>query len=304
VYNTLWSTPAGAQLTVLAVDPASYAALVASSQGFPAVSAASIAVPTRAGAAQPVLASPQALADLGHGVVPLATYQEQEASIPVRVAGVVSSTPALPAGGAFVIMPAAALKSTATPPVPTPVTLMLLNGGSIDHARLSAVARQLLFGGTVTYRSDVLSGLASGPLQHGAFTLFTLAVGVAAALGLAVMLLELALGASERDATLARLATMGLGEGQRAWVVALEVLPAVIAAGVAAWACAVALPRALAPDINLSVFTGSTASVPLAANVVSIAVPLLGLALVAVVALGIEIRWGRRRGAASLRVGE
>jgi hypothetical protein len=66
----------------------------------------------------------------------------------------------------------------------------------------------------------------------------------------------------------------------------------------------VALPRALAPDINLSVFTGSAASVPLAANVVSIAVPLLGLALVAVAALGIEIRWGRRRGAASVRVGE
>jgi hypothetical protein len=33
-------------------------------------------------------------------------------------------------------------------------------------------------------------------------------------------------------------------------------------------------------------------------------VPIFGLVLVAVVALGIEIRWGRRRGAASLRVGE
>jgi len=188
--------------------------------------------------------------------------------------------------------------------VPTPVTEMLLTGASIDHARLSAVVGHLLFGGTVSYRSDVLSGLTGGPLQRGAFTLFTLAVGVAAALGLAVMLLELALGASERDATLARLATMGLGEGQRAWVVALEVLPAVVAAGLAAWACAVALPRTLAPDINLSVFTGSSASVPLAANVASVAVPLFGLALVAVVSLGIEIRWGRRRGAASLRVGE
>jgi putative ABC transport system permease protein len=304
VYNTFWSTPAGAQLTVLAVEPASYAALVASSRGFPAVDAASIAVPPRAGAPQPVLASPQALADLGHGVVSLATYQGQEAAIPVRVAGVLSSTPALPGGGAWVIIPVAAIKSTATPPVPTPVTEMLLNGASIDHARLSAVVGHLLFGGTVSYRSDVLSGLTGGPLQRGAFTLFTLAVGVAAALGLAVMLLELALGASERDATLARLATMGLGEGQRAWVVALEVLPAVVAAGLAAWACAVALPRTLAPDINLSVFTGSSASVPLAANVASVAVPLFGLALVAVVSLGIEIRWGRRRGAASLRVGE
>jgi hypothetical protein len=181
---------------------------------------------------------------------------------------------------------------------------MLLNGGSIDHARLSAVVAHTLFGGTVTFRSAALAGLTGGPLEHGAFTLFTLAVGVAAALGLAVMLLELALGASERDSTLARLATMGLGEGQRARVVALEVLPAVIAAAVAAWACAVTLPRVLAPDINLSVFTGTSTPVPLAANLVSIAVPIFGLALVAVVSLGIEIRWGRRRGAASLRVGE
>ena len=35
----------------------------------------------------------------------------------------------MPGGGAFVIMPIAAIKSTATPPVPTPVTEMLLNGG-------------------------------------------------------------------------------------------------------------------------------------------------------------------------------
>ncbi len=88
----------------------------------------------------------------------------------------------------------------------------------------------MLPGVVVTFRSDALSALANGPLQHGAFTLFSLAVGVAAILGLAVMFLELALGSSEREATLARLATMGLGEGQRAWVVALEVLPAVIAA--------------------------------------------------------------------------
>jgi putative ABC transport system permease protein len=304
VWNALWTTQAGAQLNVLAVDPASYAALVAAGQGYPQVQAGLIAVPSRAGAPQPVLASPQALADLGRGVVSLGTNQAVVAPVRVQVAGVLSSTPAFPGGGAFVIMPVAAIRSTATPTAPTSINEMLLNGGSIDHAELANVVKRTLFGGTVTFRSDVLSGLAGGPLQHGAFTLFTLAVGVAAALGLAVMLLELALGASERDSTLARLATMGLGEGQRAWVVALEVLPAVIAAAVSAWACAVTLPRVLAPDIDLSVFTGTSIPVPLAANVASVAVPLLGLALVAVVSLGIEIRWGRRRGAASLRVGE
>jgi hypothetical protein len=181
---------------------------------------------------------------------------------------------------------------------------MLLTGGSIDRARLTAVVRHTLPGAVTTFRSDVLSSLTNGPLQHGAFTLFSLAVAVAAILGLAVMLLELALGASEREATLARLATMGLGEGQRAWVVALEVLPAVIAAAVAAWACALALPQVLAPDIDLSVFTGSSATVKLAADVASFALPLAGLAVLAAVALGIEIRSGRGRGAASLRIGE
>jgi len=110
---------------------------------------------------------------------------------------------------------------------------------------------------------------------------------------------------------------MGLGEGQRARVVALEVLPAVIAAALAAWACALVLPRLVAPAINLSVFTSKPVSVPLAPNassfvgpvplvpdVASVAIPLAGLVVVAAVALGIEIRSGRRRGvASSLRVG-
>jgi putative ABC transport system permease protein len=217
---------------------------------------------------------------------------------------VIASTPALPAGGAFVIMPLAAVKSAVTPPQPAGVNEMLLTGGSIDRARLTAVLRQALPGGAATFRSDVLSALTSGPLQQGAFMLFSLAVVVAAILGLAVMLLDLALGAAEREATLARLATMGLGEGQRAWVVALEVLPAVIAAAVAAWACALVLPPVVRPVIDLSVFTGSAAAVPLVPDVAAVTLPLAGLLVLAAVSLGIEIGAGRRRGvASSLRVG-
>src|SRR6202012_5712686 len=104
-------------------------------------------------------------------------------------------------------------------------------------------------------------------------------------------------GAAEREATLARLAALGLGERQRARMVAVEVLPAVIAAAVAAWACALALPPVLAPDINLSVFTGSSVTVKLAADVASVAVVLAALSL------GLEIRSGHRRGAAALRGG-
>ena len=79
-------------------------------------------MPSQAGAAQPVLASPAAVADLGDGVVSLSTNQAVVAPVPVQVAGVLSRTPALPGGGAFVIMPVAAIRSTATPPAPTPST--------------------------------------------------------------------------------------------------------------------------------------------------------------------------------------
>ena len=308
IMNESWTTPAGLQVNVLAVDPASYAELVAHTQGFPQVSAGLLATPGKTGAPQPVLVSPQAATLLrapgqGSGAVTLRTRQASLQPVRVRVAGVIASTPALPAGGAFVIMPLDAIKSANTPSEPAGVNEMLLTGGSIDRARLTAVMRHVLPGGVITFRSDILSALTSGPLQHGAFTLLSLAVVVAAILGLAVMLLELALGAAEREATLARLATMGLGEGQRAWVVALEVLPAIIAAAVAAWACALALPRVLAPDLDLSVFTGSSGTVKLAADVASFAVPLAGLVVLTAVALGIEIRSGRRRGATSLRIG-
>jgi putative ABC transport system permease protein len=308
VVDESWTTPAGRQVNVLAVDPASYAELVTGTHGFPQVPAGLLATPGKAGAPQPVLVSPQAAALLrapaqGSGAVTLSTSQASLRPVQVRVAGVIASTPALPGGGAFVIMPLAAIKSTIAPPAPAPVNEMLLTGGSIDQAQLTTVVRDTLPDGVATFRSAALSALTGGPLQHGAFMLFSLAVVVAAILGLAVMLLELALGAAEREATLARLATMGLGEGQRAWVVALEVLPAVIAAAVAAWACALALPQVLAPDIDLSVFTGSSVTVKLAADVASIAVPLAGLAVLAAVALGIEIRSGRSRVAASLRIG-
>ncbi len=310
VWQAAWTTPDGDQVTGLVVDPASYAALVAATQTFPRVPAGLLrAAPP--GTPQPVLASRQAAADLGRGVATL-TADGPVRPVRVRVAGVLAETPALPGGGpgggpgngAFVIMPLSAMRSTATPPAPVAFNELLLTGPDIDRARLTAVVRTMIPMAGITFRSDILNGLTTAPLQHGTFLLFTLAVAAAAGLGLAVMLLELALGAAEREATLARLATMGLGEGQRARVVVLEVLPAVLAAAVAAWACALTLPRLVAPAVDLSVFTGSSVPVALAPDVASVLLPLAGLLAVAGVALAIEIRTGRRRRVtASLRAG-
>ena len=44
-------------------------------------------------------------------------------------------------------------------------------------------------------------------------------------------------------------------------------------------ACALALPPVLSPDLNLSVFTGSSGTVKLAADAAAFALPLAGLAV-------------------------
>ena len=112
------------------------------------------------------------------------------------------------------------------------------------------------------------------------------------------MLLELALGTADRELTTARLATMGLTEGQRVRLVAVEVIPSIAASAVAAAACAVALPSLLAPAIDLSVFTQSQASVPLRPDLAAFMLPLAGLLAVTIIALAYEIRSRRGRGVA------
>ena len=292
VSEWLVTAPDGALVTAIAVDPASYSALVASSQTWPAVDPSLLT-------GDGVLASPRAVADFGgHKTVTL-TSGNGGSPIRVRVAGTLSGTPALTEGGAFVLMPESVV---AREPFVVP-NVMLLNGPGIDTARLTGLVNRMLPMATITVRSALLRQLTGAPVQRGAFLLFALALAAAAGLGLAVMLLQVALGAANREATLARLATMGLRNGQRTRLVVLEVLPAVIAAAVAAVASALVLPRIVAPSINLSVFTGSGAGVPLVPDVASVGLPIAGLIVLAAVTLTVEIRV-RRGVVATLRGGE
>jgi putative ABC transport system permease protein len=287
------TTSDNAPVIGLVVDPASYAALVASSLTWPAVDPGLLT-------GDGVLASPQALADFGGRKTVTLTPDDGGVPVRVRVAGTLSGTPALAAGGAFMLMP----ESLVAHEPFVPPNVMLLNGPGIDTARLTALVNKMVPMAAIVVRSELLGTLTGGtPVQHGAFLLLALALAAAAGLGLAVMLLQLALGAADREATLARLATMGLGEGQRARLVLLEVLPPIIAAAIAAVAAALVLPRIVAPAINLSVFTGSSAGVPLVPDVASFALPIAGLIVVTAATLTIEIR-ARRGVVATLRGGE
>jgi putative ABC transport system permease protein len=272
-------TAGSQEVTAIAVDPASYAALTAATQGFSPVNPALLTEPDKDGAI-PVLASPQAAADLGGTI-----YSQQGLpALRVRIAGELQSTPAMPGGGAFMVLPLSAIRS-----IGQPVNLVLLTGQSIDMTRVRAAAQDA----AVITRSAALQELTGAPLQQGTFSLFTLAIGYAAALALAVILLQLTLGATDRQTAMARLATMGLGDRQRVLLAAFEVLPAVAASAVAAIACAVVLPRVVAPAIDLSVFTQSQAPVPLRPDAASFVLPLAGVFVAAVIALVYEIRSGR-----------
>jgi putative ABC transport system permease protein len=296
VWNTTWVTPFGQPVTVVAVDPASYAAVTATTP-YPPLALAKLSGGARAlaaGGAVPVLASPAAAALLGHGATQLATLTPA-GPFSVRVAGVVSSTPALPAGGTFVVMPQLTLPGPAGPPAPN---LVLVSGSAIDDSQLTALVNRIIPYSTITYRSVVLNSLTNSPLPHGAALIVAFTLAEAAVLGLLIVILGLALGSAERERTLARLTVMG-HERDTSLVMA-EAMPAVLTAVVAGAVCAVVLPRLIGSSIDLTAFTGASSPVLFQLNVTALGLPAATVVVLAVAALATEARTLRRRGIAGI----
>jgi putative ABC transport system permease protein len=298
VWNTTWVTPFGQPVTVVAVDPASYAAVTATTPYPPlSLALAKLSGGARAlasGGAVPVLASPAAAALLGHGATQLTTLTPA-GPFSVRVAGVVSSTPAQPGGGAFVVMPQLTLPGPAGQPAPN---LVLVSGSAIDDSQLTALVNRTMTGSTITFRSAVLASLTNSPLPHGAALIVAFTLAEAAVLGLLIVILGLALGSAERELTLARLTVMG-HERETSLVMA-EAMPAVIAAVVAAAVCALVLPQLIGSSVDLSAFTGPGAPVLFQPNATALGLPAAAVVVLAVAVLATEARTLRRRGIAGI----
>jgi len=299
VWTTSWQAPGGQSLTVLAVDPASYAALVATTP-FPRFAAATIERPAAGSSSGPVpvLASPAAAAVLGKSATKL-TAQEPMGPLSVRVGRVLASTaaqgetgtPAEPGDGAYLVMASRPLPGPDGQPVPQ---TLLLAGPHIDQAALSAVVSRQLPIASITSRSAILASLAGAPLQHGAALIMLLSILAAAGLGLGTLIMGLALGSADRELTLARLTTMGHDRPIR--LVLTEAMPAVLAAAAAGLACALALPWLVGPALDLSVFTGTGTPVPLRPDWAALGLPAAALVVIAALALAAETRALRRRG--------
>ncbi|MGH3190989.1 MAG: hypothetical protein ACRDOL_27845, partial [Streptosporangiaceae bacterium] len=305
VWNTNWLTGGGQPMSVVAVDPSSYAA-VTSGTPFPAFPTGKVGPGTSGGPGGPsggalspaptvpVLASPAAAAILGSAPAELFSLYPM-GPFKVRIVGTLASTPALPGGGAFVVMALQTLPGPYGQPQPNRV---LVTGASIDDARLTAVANKVIPGNITTFRTTVLAGLSSSPLQHGAAVIIAATIAATAAFGLFIVILGLALGSYERELTLARLTVMG--HERATGLVMAEALPAVVAAVVAGAACALVLPRLIGSSINLSAFTGTGAPVQFQPDVTSFALPAAAIVVLAVAALTAESRSLHRHGIADM----
>jgi putative ABC transport system permease protein len=295
VWNTIWLTPYGEPVIVAAVNPASYAALVADTP-FPAFPGSRIGtVPggiLAPGATVPVLASPDAAAILRSGTTQLTSLYAM-GPLTVRVAGVLAATPAQPDGGSFVVMPMETLPGPAGQPATPAPNMVLVTGSAIDDAQLSAVADKVIPGNLTTFRAAVLASLGSSPLQHGAGLITTLTLIAAAGLGTFIVVLGLALGSADRELTLARLTVMG--HERPAGVITAEAMPAVLAAVLAGAVCALVLPHVVGSSIDLSAFTGTTAPVQFEPDLAAFGLPAAGICILALAALAAEALARRRR---------
>src|SRR5262249_14425811 len=231
--------------------------------------------------AAPAVATRAAVAELGPGTAALVIGS---AGYTVRFR-VVASAPAAPAlasraGPALIVVPNWAMHAGAQPP-----NLMLITGPRLDQGRLRAVAARLVPGGSVTFRSAALAGLARAPLPHGVYVAYAVGAVVAAGFGIAVLLVWLLLSAGSRDAALARLAAMGPPPRRGSWLRLAETMPEIVVAIAAGPGCAWALASLVGPDLSLAASPGSGAGVQVRAEPAAMALAAAGLLFVAVATL-------------------
>ena len=289
---------AGRAVTVAAVNPAQYRALLAAEPLSRAP--ASFGRSPEAAGPVPVLASAGMAAAAGKRPF-VVTVNGQR--IQVQVAGqsaAMSSvaTVSVSGSGGYLALPESAFGR-----FPPPPDVLLVQGSGLDRTALADAVRQHLAGSSVVFRQALQSDLESAPLQHGTF--FALALGgyLSAAACLLMLALSLLMSAGSRQMTLARMGTMGLSAGQSRRLAVVEGLPLVVAILAGGLGSGLALAPLIGPGLSLAVFTGSTASVPVSPEPGWLAATGAGLLVLAVLTLAGQVLAASRNAPRSLRIG-
>jgi putative ABC transport system permease protein len=291
------------------VRPASYAALAADTP-WPDFPQAALARP-RSGPSGvvPVLVTPdvraaaQASAEAAGAGSGGSTLDYGGLSLPIKIIGTVTDTPAMPAGGSYVVLPQWA--TYRLPAIPQANTV-LLTGSTISIAELQAtVARVFPPGTTVTLRRQVLTGLVDSPALRLSSRIYIAGAIAAAVLTVLAVLFALASSARSRAAMMNELAALGMARKQALALGLTDALPllavAAIGSAISGWLLAVILR----PVLSLGVFTDGTFPVRLEPTWPAVLIPIAAAAAIAIVFLMLEgLAGGRRHIGTLLRIAE
>ncbi|MFI9582024.1 ABC transporter permease [Streptomyces sp. NPDC052236] len=255
------------------------------------------------GTALPVVTSPAVAARLGDGPQRI---ESTAGNITVRVTAVRDLTPALPAGGDFLLVDTAGLSRA-------PATALLVTGGSVSGEQLRAAVGRT--GGkniAVQTRAEARAAYVDSPMQEGAEQVYAAAIVAGGGYAVLALLLSLLQTSPERATLLARLRTMGLTTGQGRQLLGLEALPQALLAAVGGALVGWATIVLLAPGVDLVRLALAAApgfapvdGAPLRADAWSLGVPALCVVLLAGAIAAVQAWWAGSRGSVNeLRAGE
>lgn len=220
----------------------------------------------------------------------------------MRVAAVLSRTSAVTDSG-FLVVDSAGLVTQ------RPTTLMV-TGPAPDAGELRAAAKDAgQF--TVRLRAEKREAFVDTPMQSGAERIYGAAVAAGAGYALLAVLLSLLQTAPERRTLLARLRTMGLTTRQGRRLLAFEAMPQALLAASGGLLVGWATIALLAPGVDLAALalaggeSGSPISASLRADAWSLALPAVGVVVLAAAVAGVQAWWAGRRGSIKeLRAGD
>jgi len=287
------SLSSGFSLSVMWVDPASYAAVVDQAPGarFPVA-----ALSGSAAMLLPAVATPAATQAVGTAP---AEVSVGSSTITIGLVGRIGSVPGATTN-AVVVVPQEPLGTSPLGP-----DLMLVAGPRLDAARLSTVVHRVQPDAAVTLRATALTALTTAPVIQAARTALTQGLATAAGFGVLVLLMSLLLTAQTRELTLASLATMGLRRWQAQLLLAAETLPPVVAAAIGGVACAWLLAPLVGPSMNLAAFSGTGSAIVVTPAAFPLVASAAGLVLAVLLVLAAQAVITYHRGSArALRIAD
>lgn len=211
---------------------------------------------------------------------------------PVTVTDRVEEIPGVTAGESFVLVDVADFRASMDARLLRAQTLLV--SGDPDPDELRSVVRQAWPTATVQNRAEAADRILQQPVAERTLLVADISAVASALLALLAAGLAVALGGPLRDRTLSVLHALGAAPRQGRWVSAVELVPSLVGAGVAAVVCTVLLTSVIGHGVDLAALTGGAEGVALGMEGTSWVLAAAALAAVVVLTAAASARQARR----------